>query len=48
MLAKKYIFVTSPTKSTFKLLVESEIFEAKKIKYLPEPILNFDEIKKKV
>ena len=45
--SKKIYLVTSPTNSTFKLLIESEIFEAKKLKYLPEPILNFDEIKKK-
>ncbi len=44
---KKIYLVTSPTKSTFNLLKEFKIFETKKLRYLPEPILNFDEIKKK-
>jgi glycosyltransferase involved in cell wall biosynthesis len=47
IVGKKIYLVTSPTKSTFDLLIGSKIFEAKKLRYLPEPILNFDEIKKK-
>ncbi len=47
IVGKKIYLVTSPTKSTFNLLIESKTFEAEKLRYLPEPILNFDEIKKK-
>ena len=47
IVSKKIHLVTSPTNTTLKLLKESRIFQSEKLKYLPEPVLNFEEIKKK-
>ncbi len=47
IVSKKIHLVTSPTNTTLKLLKESGIFQSEKLKYLPEPVLNFEEIKKK-
>ena len=44
---KKIYLITTPTKSTLTLLNESKIFGLEKLRYLPEPVLNFEEIKKK-
>lgn len=47
IVSKRIYLVTSPTKSTLNLLKESGIFKFEKLRYLPEPVLNLEEIKKK-
>lgn len=44
---KKLFFVTTPTKSTLNLINESKIFPTNKLRYLPDPVLNLNEIRKK-
>ena len=39
--------ITTPTKSTLDLINSSNIFSLDKIKYLPDPVLNLSEIRKK-
>ncbi len=47
VVGKKIFLVTTPTNLTLELLNRFNIFDLDKIKYLPDPILNIDEIKKK-
>jgi len=47
IVGKKIYLITTPTFSTLDLLNKFEIFDIDKIKYLPDPILNIDEITKK-
>ena len=47
IVGKKVYFITTPTIATMDLLKKFKIFDFNKIKYLPDPILNIDEIKKK-
>ena len=47
LVGKNIFIVTTPTKNTKSLLVEKKIFHSKKIKYLPDPILNIENIQKK-
>ena len=47
IVGKKIFLITTPTKSTLKLLIDSNIFDSAKVKYLPDPILNIKEIQKK-
>ena len=47
IVGKKIYLITTPTKLTLNLLCETRIFNLNKIKYLPDPVLNLDEIKDK-
>ena len=47
IVGKKVYFITTPTIATMDLLKKFKIFDFNKIKYLPDPILNIDEIKTK-
>ena len=47
LVGKNIFIITTPTESTKNLLVEKKIFHPKKIKYLPDPILNIQSIQKK-
>ena len=47
IIGKKLFLVTTPTKLTGSLLRDSKIFDSDKIKYLPDPILDINEIKNK-
>ena len=47
IVGKKIYMITTPTKSTLNLFIDLKIFDMEKIKYLPEPILNLKEIRKK-
>ena len=46
LVGKNIFIITTPTKNTKNLLVEKKIFHPKKIKYLPDPILNIQSIQK--
>ena len=45
IVGKKIYLITTPTKLTSDLLCENKIFELRKIKYLPDPVLNLSKIK---
>ncbi len=45
--ANRIAYVTSPTISTLKLLKSTKIFPDDKVIYLPDPVLNINEIQKK-
>lgn len=47
IVGKKINIITTPTKLTQNLLQELKIFDANKVKYLPDPVLNLNEIEKK-
>jgi glycosyltransferase involved in cell wall biosynthesis len=47
IVGKKIFLVTTPTKLTLNLLCDSKIFDSNKIKYLPDPVLNLNEIREK-
>ncbi len=47
IVGKKVFLITTPTVTTMDLLNKFKIFDINKIKYLPDPILNIDEIKRK-
>lgn len=47
LVGKKIFIVTTPTKTTAKILLEKNVFKKNSIKYLPDPVLNVDEIEKK-
>ena len=47
IVGKKVYLITTPTVTTMDLLNKFKIFNFNKIKYLPDPILNIDEIKRK-
>ena len=47
IVGKKIFLVTTPTKLTRDLLNKFNIFEKDKVKYLPDPVLNFEEYRKK-
>ena len=47
IVGKKIFLVTTPTKTTLKLIIESNIFDSTKVKYLPDPVLNLSDIRKK-
>ncbi len=47
LVGKNIFIITTPTENTKNLLVEKKIFHPKKIKYLPDPILNIESIQKK-
>jgi glycosyltransferase involved in cell wall biosynthesis len=44
IVGKKIYLITTPTKLTLNLLCETKIFNFNKVKYLPDPVLNLDEI----
>lgn len=47
LVSDKLNMITTPTKSTLDLINSSNIFSLDKIKYLPDPVLNLSEIRKK-
>ena len=47
LVGKNIFIITTPTKNTKNLLVEKKNFSSRKIKYLPDPILNIQSIQKK-
>ena len=47
LIGKKLNMITTPTKATLELINNSKIFPFDKIKYLPDPVLNLNEIKRK-
>ncbi len=47
ILGKKIFLVTTPTNLTFELLSKHKVFDIHKMKYLPDPILNINEIRVK-
>lgn len=47
LVSDKLNIITTPTKSTLDLINSSNIFSLDKIKYLPDPVLNLSEIRKK-
>lgn len=47
IVGKKINLITTPTKLTKNLLQELKIFNVNKVKYLPDPVLNLNEIEKK-
>tara|TARA_Y100000022_G_scaffold123047_1_gene106562 strand:- start:49 stop:1197 length:1149 start_codon:yes stop_codon:yes gene_type:complete len=47
IVSKKLHIITTPTKSTMNLINDSKIFALNKVKYLPDPVLNLSDIRKK-
>ena len=47
LVGKKLDIITTPTKATLELINNSKIFPFDKIKYLPDPVLNLNEIRRK-
>jgi glycosyltransferase involved in cell wall biosynthesis len=45
LLSKKIVLVFSPTNETIKYLNDKKVFPNKKVKFLPDPIINEEEIK---
>lgn len=47
IVGKKLHTITTPTKSTLNLIKDLRIFSSDKLKYLPDPVLNLSDIRKK-
>ncbi len=47
IVGKKLFLITTPSRLTLSLINKSKIFSFNKLKYLPDPVLNLNEIRKK-